>query len=65
MKATLNGNKFVKIPHLFVEGQGTFFSDQATAIKQGTSPNGVGLWVKEYLFEGAAYFQAGNLNCWD
>jgi hypothetical protein len=65
MNATINGNSFIKIPHLFVPGKGTFFADKETAVRQGTSPNGVGLWFDEFTFEGATWYQAGNLNCWD
>jgi hypothetical protein len=61
----LNGNRFVKVPHLFVEGKGTFFPTQQIAVDHGTSPNGTGLWVKTVEFNGQTWFQAGNTNVWN
>lgn len=61
----LNGNSFVKVPHLFVPGKGTFYPSREIAIDQAYSANGVGLWVESYEHEGVEYFRAGYSNCWD
>ncbi len=61
----LNGNKFVKIPHVFIQGTGCFFETQVIAVKEGKSPGGVGLWSESIEFEGKTWFRAGNLNSWD
>ena len=61
----INGNKFVKVPHLFVAGKGTFFPTQQIAIDHGTSPNGYGLCVETIEFDGKTWFQAGNTNVWN
>lgn len=61
---TLNGNKFVKVSHVFVEGRGCFFQTRDIAIDQGTSANGVGLWVETIEFDGQTWFRAGNENVW-
>ncbi len=60
-----NGNKFVKRPHLFVPGQGTFFPTLEIAKVEGDHKNGVGLWTKKYLHAGQTYYQVGNTNVWD
>lgn len=65
VKAVENGNPYVKIPHIFVPHQGTFFPTREIAIEQGTTPNGVGLWEKTFEHNGKTYFKAGNTNCWD
>lgn len=65
MNAIVNGNKFVKEPHIFVPGQGTFYQTKEMAVKKGTSPNGVGYWEKAYSYESHTYYQAGNTNHFD
>lgn len=61
----LNGNKFVSGQHVFVAGTGCYFPTLEIAIKEGTSPNGVGLWSEELVFDGKTFFRAGNLNVWN
>jgi hypothetical protein len=65
MTATLNGNKFVKVPHLFVVGKGTFFPTAEIAQAQAYSANGVGMWTEEIEHDGKTYFQSGYTNVWD
>ena len=60
-----NGNKFVKAEHVFVIGDGCYYSTMDEAVKQGTSPNGTGLWHRTIEFDGKTWYQAGNNNCWD
>lgn len=63
-KVEVNGNRFVKQPHIFIQGEGCYFPTLEIAIAQGTSPNGVGLWTKQIEFNGSTYFKAGNTNVW-
>ena len=61
----INGNSLVKIPHLFVPGEGTYFPSLEIAMSQGDHKTGVGLWTKQREYAGKLYFQVGNTNVWD
>lgn len=61
----LNGNKFVKTRHIFIQNVGCYFPTMQEAVKEGTSPNGVGLWSEELIHGGETFFRAGNLNVWN
>jgi len=63
-EVNVNGNRFVKEPHVFIEGQGTFFARLEDA-KNRLSPNGVGVWCKAVQICHNQYFQCGHYNVWN
>jgi hypothetical protein len=65
MNAIVNGNRFVKTPHLFVPGKGTYYPSKEAALKAAYSPNGVGLWCETYTYLDQTWFQFGYTNIWD
>ncbi len=58
----LNGNKFAKELHVFVNGKGTYYPTKEIALKNGLHPNFVGLWIDTIEFDGNTWYQAGNTN---
>ena len=62
---TLNGNKFVKAEHVFIQGVGCFFPTLEIAKRESYSPNGVGYWEETIVFAGKTWFQTGHTNIFD
>lgn len=61
-----NQNKFVKVNHVFIEGQGTFYETKELASKANLKTgNEVGLHFETLIHEGVEVFKELNSNIWD
>lgn len=73
LTVTINGNKFVAEPHVFVTCQsneyhplrGVYYQNREDAVRNAYCSNGVGMWVNTFNHEGAEYYMAGYTNVWN
>jgi hypothetical protein len=61
-----NTNQFVKVDHVFIKGEGTFFETKELASKNNhKTGNEVGLHIVTYTHEGVEIYREAQTNVWD
>ena len=61
-----NSNKFVKVDHVFIPGEGSFYETRELAISNyGKTGNEIGFHIVEFLHEGVIVFKGAQINVFD
>lgn len=61
-----NKNKFVKVSHVFIEGEGSFYETiELAKTNHRKTGNEVGLYIETLIHEGREVYRESNTNIWD